>query len=60
MLHCLEGRVLLCLSESTLELHAGQWVYLDGGASHSVKGIVDSCLLLTILFDRCAESDGSQ
>lgn len=50
-LHCLEGRVLLGLSESTLELCAGQWVYLDGGARHFVKGIEDSCLLLTILFD---------
>jgi len=32
-LHCLEGCVLLGLAESTLELSAGQWVYLDGGAS---------------------------
>jgi len=51
-LHCLEGRVLLGLAESALELCASQWVYLDGGAGHSVKGIEDSSLLLTILFDR--------
>ncbi|AWM86768.1 cupin [Microvirga sp. 17 mud 1-3] len=50
-LHCLEGRVLLGLSDSTLELSAGQWVYLDGGTRHSVTGIEDSSLLLTILFD---------
>jgi quercetin dioxygenase-like cupin family protein len=51
-LHCLEGHVLLGLSDSTLELSAGQWVYLDGGARHSVTGIEDSSVLLTILFDR--------
>ncbi len=52
MLHCLEGRVLLGLGDLTLEVAAGQWVYLDGGARHSVKAIEDSSLLLTILFDR--------
>ena len=52
MLHCLEGHVLLGLTDSTLELSAGEWVYLDGGARHSVKGIEDSTLLLTILFER--------
>ena len=52
MLHCLEGRVRLGLSNSALELSAGQWMYLEGGASHSVTGIEDSSLLLTILFMR--------
>ena len=50
-LHCLEGRVLLGPNDSTMELAAGQWVYLDGGARHSVKGIENSSLLLMILFD---------
>jgi quercetin dioxygenase-like cupin family protein len=52
MLHCLEGRVSLGLAETELELSAGQWVYLDGGARHSVKGIEHSSLLLTILFEQ--------
>ena len=56
MLHCLEGRVLLGLSESSLEISAGQWVYFEGGERHSVKGIEDSSLLLTILFDRRART----
>jgi quercetin dioxygenase-like cupin family protein len=51
MLHCLEGRVLLPLAESTLELSAGEWVYLKGGIRHAVKGVEDSSLILTILFD---------
>jgi hypothetical protein len=35
-----------------LELACGQWIYLDGGERHSIKGIEDSSLLLTILLDR--------
>ena len=54
MLHCLEGRVLLGLAESTLELSAGQ--NLDGGKKHSVRGVEDSSLLLTILFERLGPS----
>jgi quercetin dioxygenase-like cupin family protein len=50
-LHCLEGRVLLGLAETSLELAAGEWLYLEGGTRHSVKGLEDSCLLLTILFE---------
>lgn len=50
-LHCLEGRIELGLAGSSFELKANQWVYLDGGAPHSVRGIEDSSLLLTILFD---------
>jgi quercetin dioxygenase-like cupin family protein len=50
-LHCLEGRVLLGLASSDLELSAGQWVYFDGGITHSVKGIENSSLLLTIMFE---------
>jgi len=53
-LHCLEGRALLRLPAATLELFAGQWVYLDGGEPHSISGIEDTAFLLTILF-----SDGS-
>jgi quercetin dioxygenase-like cupin family protein len=49
-LHCLEGRVELRLESSVIELGPHQWVYLDGGAPHSLKGIEDSLLLLTILF----------
>jgi quercetin dioxygenase-like cupin family protein len=52
MLHCLEGRVRLGLSSSSLELSAGEWVYLEGAERHSVTGIEDASVLLTILLDR--------
>ncbi len=50
-LHCLEGHIELGLDDSSLELKANEWVYLDGGESHSVRGIEDSALLLIIFFD---------
>lgn len=49
-LHCLEGRVLLG-AENEITLRAGDWIYLERGADHSVRGIEDSSLLLTIMFD---------
>lgn len=49
-LHCLEGCVELGLNDSPITLKANEWVYLNGGEPHSVKGIEDSSLLLTIFF----------
>jgi quercetin dioxygenase-like cupin family protein len=49
-LHCLEGRILLELDDETIELAASEWVYLEGGKRHALKGVEDSSLLLTILF----------
>lgn len=51
MFQCIEGRVQLGLENRTIELSAGHWVYLDEGEPHSVKGIEDSGLLMTILFE---------
>lgn len=48
-LHCLEGRVELGTDLEPIALKANDWIYLDGGAPHSVKAIEDSALLLTIL-----------
>jgi quercetin dioxygenase-like cupin family protein len=48
-LHCLEGRVILGLPSGEIALESGDWVYLSGGETHSLRGIVDSSLLLTIL-----------
>lgn len=50
MFHCIEGRAQLGLEGKTIDLEAGDWVYLEGGKPHSVKGIEDASLLMTILF----------
>lgn len=49
MLHCLEGRISLGLTDSSIILSTGEWVYLAGGEIHSLSGLEDSSLLLTIL-----------
>jgi len=49
-LHCLEGHVALGLAGTEVELKAGEWMYLEGGADHSVRGLEDSSVLLTIMF----------
>ncbi|MEQ8847783.1 cupin domain-containing protein [Botrimarina sp.] len=45
---CLEGRVEFTALGETREMHAGQMLYLSGGTEHSVKGIDDASLLVTI------------
>jgi quercetin dioxygenase-like cupin family protein len=50
-LHCIEGHAQLGLDGGTVDLRAGGRVYLEGGEPHSVKGIEDTSLLLTILFN---------
>ncbi|AZQ68656.1 cupin [Silicimonas algicola] len=51
MLQCLEGVVQLDLGDLVRELSEGDWLYLEGGEPHSIRGIEDASLLLTILFD---------
>lgn len=50
-LQCIEGHAKLGLTDETIDLRAGDWVYLDCDEPHSVKGIEDASLLLTILFE---------
>ena len=50
-LHCLEGHVELGVDPAPIVLKANEWIYLEGGAPHSVRAIEDSSLLLTIFLD---------
>ena len=47
---CLEGRVAFTTAGVTRELGPGQLLYLDGEQPHSVLGIDDASLLVTITF----------
>lgn len=51
MFHCIEGHVQLGLADRTIDLLPGHWVYLDHEEHHALRGIQDSSLLMTILFD---------
>lgn len=49
-LHCLEGQVLLGRDGGSVALEAGDWIYLAPGEPHSLQGVEDASLLLTIIF----------
>lgn len=46
--HCLEGEVAFTALGKTVELVAGQMLYLAKGEPHAVKCVEDASLLLTI------------
>jgi len=49
VVQCLEGRVAFTAFGKTHTLDAGALLYLPAGAPHSVKGIENASLLLTVL-----------
>ncbi len=50
--HCLEGRVEFTTDGEASELCAGHLLYLKANQPHSVLGIDDATLLVTITFTR--------
>ncbi len=48
--HCLQGRAALTAGGAAHELRAGHWLYLLGNDPHTLRGIEDSLVLLTIMF----------
>ena len=58
MLHCLEGHVELGVEPAPIILKASEWVYLEGGAPHSVRAIENSSLLLTIFLEHTPTKHG--
>ncbi len=48
-IQCLEGRVSLSTNEITQVLDPGRLVYLPAGEPHSLVGLDDASLLVTIL-----------
>ncbi len=52
--HCLEGAVEFTAFGKTQHLAAGELLYLPTGEAHSVKGVKDSSILLTILLPKHA------
>ena len=51
---CLEGRVDFTALGRTETLQAGQLLWLSGNEMHSLKGIVDSSVLVTVLLEHHA------
>lgn len=49
---CLEGRVAFTAAGKTVELGAGELLYLAAGEPHSVQALDDVALLVTLLLNR--------
>jgi quercetin dioxygenase-like cupin family protein len=61
-IYCIEGGIAVDVGGTTVEMQARDWLYLDPRVSHALRGLADSSLLLTILFDRSVpqvEGDGA-
>ncbi len=52
VVYCLEGRVAYTAFGKTHTLEAGKLLYMPMGEPHSVRGIEDASLLLTILLPK--------
>jgi quercetin dioxygenase-like cupin family protein len=52
VVQCLEGRVSFSAFGKTQNLEAGKLLYLPTGEPHSVKGVENASLLLTILLPK--------
>src|SRR5919201_329027 len=52
VVYCLEGRVAYTAFGKTHSLGGGELLYLPTGGAHSVQGVEDVSLLLTVLLPR--------
>lgn len=52
VVHCLEGKVTFAAFGKTHTLEAGKLLYLPKGEPHTVKGVENASLLLTILLPK--------
>ena len=52
VVQCLEGKIAFTACGKTHDLEAGQLLYLPTGEPHSLRGIEDGSLLLTVLLPR--------
>lgn len=46
---CLSGRIELSAAGAVREMGPGDWLYLEGGAEHSLSAIEDARVLVTIV-----------
>ena len=49
-IHCLEGRIDFTADGDKRAVRAGQWLFLPGGVPHTISGVDDSLVLLTVMF----------
>ncbi len=48
--HCLAGQIAFTAGSDTHILREGHWLFLPGGVPHTISGVEDSLILLTVMF----------
>ena len=48
--HCLEGQIAFDADGDAHSVRSGQWLYLPGRVPHTITGVEDSLVLLTVMF----------
>lgn len=48
-LYCMTGAIALSDDEREIAMGAGDWLYLEGGTPHAVRGVENAKLILTII-----------
>jgi quercetin dioxygenase-like cupin family protein len=48
-IQCIEGTIEITFEGDSQVLRAGQLLFLSGGVQHSVLGLEDACVLLTVV-----------
>jgi quercetin dioxygenase-like cupin family protein len=49
-IYCIDGRVAFTAGDKTHDMKAGHWLFLLGNEPHSLAGIEDASMLLTVMF----------
>ena len=48
--HRVDGRIEFTADGDKRAVRAGQWLFLPGGVPHTISGVDDSLVLLTVMF----------
>lgn len=47
---CLKGQIAFTADGDTRNVREGHWLFLPGGVPHTIVGVEDSVILLTVMF----------
>jgi quercetin dioxygenase-like cupin family protein len=47
---CLQGEIQFVADQDAHSLRKGQWLFLPGGVPHTITGVKDAAVLLTVMF----------
>ena len=49
-IQCLKGQIAITVDGETHSVSEGHWLFLPGGVPHTISGVEESIVLLTIIF----------